>query len=665
MSQPSCKVFRRIPEDFFSAKYDNDPSRSIPLTTIALSRNCASSGCPFCTILMASADPSYLPEEFLYTQDMNLRRARKDPTQSFELCIGYDNFSCTLFYHVPPEWRIPPAELNKPWDELTLMRTWLSNCATKHPKCKQIASQGSPKRVLDVRAFANSNDIRLVDWQSVPTTAKYVTLSHCWGPVNQRPICTSKATLSDRMLRIQFKDLSMTFQDAVKICRDLDQQYLWIDSLCIIQDDREDWSQQAGAMASIYGGSFVTLAALSSADSTQGCRTRSRNAGMPKLSRYQDFSFGSQRVRILEHSPAYWNEEYEGCGSNPLRTRAWTLQERDLSLRCINFAQGQLLWQCRTMKGSSELPWHEMIHEHDDFVPLPLVLNQEEDFASGRPASQRDHWFKLVEDYSSRNLTKETDKLPALEGLASKFLAEQNPGKCIFGIWSNHLPSALLWRTFPPYNNNRDQPVSQFTAFLPRRPQVYRAPSWSWASIDGEISYECQRIGLCDDTCRDCDSSYGNFEITDLHDKSTAAFGTVDTPSDAPLQMRGNITELQIDMQPIDGCFFEGIRRLISADGTTVGTFYPDIVDDFRFMRSVYVLSIRSEPYHSFVDIPYSLFGENCHLDDPVSWNEQNLRMGLALLRAGPGEIYRRVGLVRWLKEEVFDGTLAVELSVV
>ncbi|KAF2844606.1 HET-domain-containing protein [Plenodomus tracheiphilus IPT5] len=582
-----------------------------------------------------------------------------------------DDFSRTFIYRVPPEWRLPLAELDRPWDELTLMRTWLSNCVTKHSKCKQIASRGSPKRLLDVRAFASSDDIRLVDWQSVPTTAKYATLSHCWGPANHHPICTSKATLSDRMLRIQFEDLSMTFKDAVKICRDLDQKYLWIDSLCIIQDDGEDWAQQAAAMASIYGGSHVTLAAASSADSTQGCRTRPREAGMPKLSRYQDFNFGSRRVRILEHSPASWHSEFgdnphkhEGYGSNPLRTRAWTLQERELSLRCINFAQGQLLWQCRTMKGSSELPWQE-IRKHDDFYPLPLNLNQGEDFTSDGPAFQRDYWYGLVEDYSSRNLTEEPDKLPALAGLASKFSEEQNPGSYLAGIWSDHLPSALLWRTIPLYSRNRDQPISPLTAFSPRRPQVYRAPSWSWASIDGEISYESQRIDYCDDTRRVFDSSYGNFEITGSYDQLVAAFDTLGTPSDAVLRMQGNITELQISMQQIEGDSSESIRHLVSADGTTVGAFYPDIVDDFRFVRSVYVLSIRSEPFYSSVQMPSSLYGKDVYSSELASWNDHNLRMGLALLQARSGDVYRRVGLVRWLSKEVFDGTLAVQLRIV
>ncbi|KAF2676490.1 HET-domain-containing protein [Lentithecium fluviatile CBS 122367] len=676
MPSPLCKAFRQIPGKFFSAKYDNnqeEPGRLLPLTTIAQARYCASSGCTFCTILMANADTSFLPEEVFYTDAMILKRAMIDPEQSFQLFIGKDDFSRTFFYRVPPEWRLSSlVELDKPLDELVLMRTWLSNCLTKHSKCTRAASPGFPKRLLDIRAFASSDDIKLVEWQSAPDTTQYVTLSHCWGPTAKRPICTTKATLSYRMQRIRFEDLSVTFKDAIKICRDLDQKYLWIDSLCIIQDDEEDWSKQAASMASIYGGSYVTLAALSSADSTQGCRIRPRDAAKPKPSRYQDFNFGSRRVRLFEHSPAYWHSEYgddpyrrEGYGSNPLRTRAWTLQERELSLRCINFAQGQLLWQCRTMKGSSEIPWLELIRKHDDSYPLPLKLNQGEDFSSSGPAFQRDHWNGLVEDYSSRHLTNETDKLPALAGLASKFSEEQKLGNYLAGIWSNHLPSALLWKTVPLYSRYRDQPTNPLDAFLPRRPQVYRAPSWSWASIDGEISYESQRISDGDDPSGIFDSGYGNFEITGSYYQLAAKFDPLDTPSDAALQMRGNITELEINMQLIKDDFTESFRRLIGADGTTVGALYPDIIDDIRFVRSVFVLSIRSEPFCSFVEIPYSLYGGRVSLSEAADWNDHDMRMGLALLQERPGNVYRRIGLVRWVVKEVFGGTQPVELRLV
>ena len=107
MSLLSCKAFRQLPADFFSPKYDKlhseSSSQTLPIT-IAYARNCASSGCPFCTILLASARPQFLPDEVLYNHAVTMKRAMIDSEQSFQLCIGLDDFSRTFFYRVPPSW---------------------------------------------------------------------------------------------------------------------------------------------------------------------------------------------------------------------------------------------------------------------------------------------------------------------------------------------------------------------------------------------------------------------------------------------------------------------------------------------------------------------------------------------------------------------------------
>tara|TARA_R110002060_G_scaffold40278_3_gene51567 strand:- start:705 stop:2399 length:1695 start_codon:yes stop_codon:yes gene_type:complete len=553
------------------------------------------------------------------------------------------------------------ARLDEPWDQVTLMRAWLANCASKHSNCRQATVQKLPRRLLDLKPFDDSDDIRLVESKSISLEPKYVTLSHCWGPRAKQPICTTKATLTDRMQRIGHDSLPLTFQDAVRVSRTLEQQYLWIDSLCIIQDDEDDWSEQAAVMGSIYGASYVTLAALSSADSTQGCRVRPRDPSKPTLSRYQDFDFGSRRVRIFEHSPAHWHSEYgdnpykhDGYGENPLRTRAWTLQERELSLRTISFAQGQLLWQCRTMKGSSQLPWHEMIRSGDDFRPLPLRLKHDEDCSPEGPAAKRDHWYSLVEDYSSRFLTEESDKLPALAGLASKFRQEHSPGSYYAGIWSEHLPSALLWRTLFSYSGGQDKLSNPLAVFQPRRPQTYRTPSWSWASIDGEVSYESQRVDASVDDV--FGSEYGNFQITGSYYQLVTKNDLLGTPSDASLRLRGCVSKVSIDMEPIDNYMNDGLLRLTGVDRITLGVLYPDIMIDLQGVRSLFVLSVRSESYNSSTRFPPRLHEQLFDYSKPADWNDLDLRMGLALLPARAGEVFRRVGLVRWMLKDVFDG---------
>jgi hypothetical protein len=117
--------------------------------------------------------------------------------------------------------------------QLELMRTWISQCENNHPKCKALRPKTLPARLLSVRPFADSDDVKLVGSNATQGLSKYVILSHCWGPASKHPLTTTKASLDDRKRRIKFDDLSLTFQDAVRLCRDLDQQYLWIDSLCI------------------------------------------------------------------------------------------------------------------------------------------------------------------------------------------------------------------------------------------------------------------------------------------------------------------------------------------------------------------------------------------------------------------------------------------------
>jgi hypothetical protein len=217
------------------------------------------------------------------------------------------------------------------------------------------------------------------------------------------------------MKRVNFSDLSRTFQDAVKLTRQLGQRYLWIDSLCIIQDCEDDWVIEAASMAAVYGNSIFTIFALSSHSSAGGCRVNAQNTPM-KASRYCDINTGAGRIRLFESAPQQWHIEYgddtykHGKYSihNPLRTRAWTLQERELSVRGIHFSANMVLWECRTTKASSEIPW-ESLAPPDDFRPWPIRNKPTESIEVGGSVLLRDRWYELTEDFSSRFLSHETE----------------------------------------------------------------------------------------------------------------------------------------------------------------------------------------------------------------------------------------------------------------
>ena len=223
-------------------------------------------------------------------------------------------------------------------------------------------------------------------------------------------------TLSARIHGINHELLPKTFLDAIFITRQVRIRYLWIDALCIIQDDFDDWEREASLMASIYANSYLTVAALSSPDGSYGIlNTRSRSDVVQITYNYA----GSQTCKLFMYSeasvasPSTYADDW--LESEPLNYRAWTLQERYLSARILHYAQSQMFYECQKCvmaeNGESSKPVYrnQVFHrldgwEKDDI--MEWIYNE---------------WTEMLTEYSARKLTKCCDKLPALSGLASLF----------------------------------------------------------------------------------------------------------------------------------------------------------------------------------------------------------------------------------------------------
>lgn len=353
--------------------------------------------------------------------------------------------------------------MNDTVDNVGLMKEWLRFCQYNHADCLEQNRSFLPTRLLDVQAFPGSKDVRLVAsklMRSDPyTKPRYLALSHCWGKL---PLIETKTgNIGSMENGVRFSDLSRTFQDAVTLTRKLGERFLWIDSLCIIQDEKEDWLREAADMARVYGNSYCTLAALSSADGSGGCHLEDRVQAVTDNAFFDlrvPSSSGGPYIRIFRKEPSDWSTEYDGTEGragmtqSPLRLRAWVLQERELSKRSIHFGRNQLLWECKQMKGSAQLPWMEMKKKKGLTYP--------------------EGWLQLTEDYSHRELTESMDKLPALAGIAEVY--QRRHVQYLAGLWSDQFPAALMWHSLSP---------------LAKRHEAYRAPSWSWASLQGRISY--------------------------------------------------------------------------------------------------------------------------------------------------------------------------------
>jgi hypothetical protein len=227
---------------------------------------------------------------------------------------------------------------------LQVANSWLQKCLTSHHKFCKNAESPLPKRVIYIGRTGTSLDLFLLETDN--EIGAWVALSHCWGKGTS--FTTTTTNLLERKKGIPFADFPATFRDAITISRRLGIEYLWIDSLCIIQDSASDWLEQSGQMKQVYSNATVTLVAEASEDSHSGIFT-SANAGRAKPVHipFHD-STGKYRGSLYsqKYTPSTFTSDCYAPG--PLSSRAWALQEDVLSQRILRYASDQLFWSCHT-----------------------------------------------------------------------------------------------------------------------------------------------------------------------------------------------------------------------------------------------------------------------------------------------------------------------------
>ncbi|OCL14849.1 HET-domain-containing protein, partial [Glonium stellatum] len=319
-------------------------------------------------------------------------------------------------------------------------------CIEHHKSCDGNDLVELPTRVIDVGNTDTGQEPRLL-LPERGAKGRYIALSHCWGlssPTN--PILrTEKETLAARIRGIPITSMPQNFIDAIIAARKLRIQFVWIDSLCIIQDSAEDWAREAAKMHNVYRNAFVTLAATSAQSSQDGFAHRSPSECRP--------------AQYVEGS--VWN------------TRGWTFQERLLSRRVLHFSETVVVFECRagtisednrpSASNVNRTPWLEA-------EPLGIFIQTWQHLSLEKRFLMQ--WYILVDRYCIRQLTQKMDKLPALSGLAHEMAAFVGD-EYLAGLWRRDLALGLLWNTV-------DRGDLQAC-------ETYRAPSWSWASIDGQI----------------------------------------------------------------------------------------------------------------------------------------------------------------------------------
>ncbi|PWY68924.1 HET-domain-containing protein [Aspergillus eucalypticola CBS 122712] len=319
--------------------------------------------------------------------------------------------------------------------------------------------QNVPKRVIVV-GTDHSDQLYLQESARITQPFDYITLSHCWGtPTNEEKerFCTTSQNYPERLKGFSYHSLPKVFQDAITVTRELNKQYLWIDALCIIQGDDNDWKKEGARMEELYSSAYCTIASSSASGWNNGF-----------LNRTQDFS-QLQEVSSVQKIIDNFRELVD---EGQLHTRAWVLQERALSRRTIYFTAQQTYWECghgvRCENFSRIICPITRAYLLDPHFPNRLLT-------SGCKVTVM-FLQELITDYSRRDITyPEKDKVVAFSSIAKR-IAEALSTKVSFGIFDCILPRLLLWKRAGKH-------------FDPIFDKDKSVPSWSWMFYNGKVDF--------------------------------------------------------------------------------------------------------------------------------------------------------------------------------
>ncbi|KAI0147148.1 heterokaryon incompatibility protein-domain-containing protein [Xylariaceae sp. FL1272] len=339
-----------------------------------------------------------------------------------------------------------------------------------------------PSRLVETSPMPGHDDaVRLIETSSIRDShdaIRFATLSYCWGPPRAGDggsWRTIKSNLTSRFAAMSMKALPSTLRDSIWIARKMNIQYIWIDALCIVQDDPDDWVRESAKMSGIYLGSILTIAVASSLSVDSGCfntesqatvRTPEFKEGWVTIENTLDN--GSRSRLYISKFEENWDNldmYQEQVLNGPLAKRAWTLQEQALPQRTLYYTSKQLMWKCsHCLLSEDNFPQRQ----HRELYPIMDID------APLAPEATKQLWYEgIVERYSNRSLTYSSDKLVAISALARATYLNRHIDY-VAGLWKDCILSGMLWKRESPGSKNK----------------AYSCPTWSWASQDSSVSYK-------------------------------------------------------------------------------------------------------------------------------------------------------------------------------
>ncbi|KAI1154168.1 heterokaryon incompatibility protein-domain-containing protein [Nemania diffusa] len=377
-------------------------------------------------------------------------------------------------------------------ESLGLVQQWLHKCQNSHAKCRGTSHSYMPLRVLRISSGCGSCDFHV----TLDTTTKsesiepFAALSYCWG--GDQLYKTTKTRMQSSNVSLEWRKLSRSIQDAIKVTAALGLQCLWVDSMCIIQDDEDDKIVQIADMARIYSQATVTTIASRASRAVDGFLEEINLTSRALLAVRLPFQCPGKEATV---GSAYLTHIEGGRnGSEPIDSRAWTLQERYLSNRVVEFGSLQTAWTCATSSATASSP-----ASSNSYVDGWIWDRNHE--GNNTAAWIREwletRWETVLDEYTPRLLSVPTDRILGISGVAEMFLSHRkNEGRdkteeYLAGMWRSSLPSMLCWYAVAGAKDG---------GRLPSTPEIYQGPSWSWTGVNCQVSFILGRA--CNRDCR-------------------------------------------------------------------------------------------------------------------------------------------------------------------
>jgi hypothetical protein len=356
-----------------------------------------------------------------------------------------------------------------------------------HEGCKAAIKRNKndtvPTRLLDVRSKSR------VCLFTVPAgeAPLYAALSYCWGKSEQQmKATTTTKNIQNQHLGIDISHLPQSIRDGIQITRLLKLPYIWVDALCIVQDDPKDFASEIPKMTNMYRGATITIAAASAKDSTEGF-LGTRNLGKAYGRLFRLPYYNKRDGNVAKGSVLLCEQRMADNYQEEIDERAWTMQEDILSPRLLRFGSKQTTWRCPKYDRAIRIDGgRRPVFENQDrsfAVDAPYQVSDIQSRISAYPqfgfSSVMESWLQTVSRYTNRKLTNTNDRLPACAALAETLAAilGLEASQYLAGLWQDDIQAQLLW--YRPEGSKSERSSG---------------PSWSWASVSGPVEFPMRKL---------------------------------------------------------------------------------------------------------------------------------------------------------------------------